>query len=262
MKPEKQCTVLLVTLLALYAASATAKCDATREPLSPPDPMHPLGTDPLGRDALCVMIAGLAPTLTAALAAATTVTLVSIAAIATPTPRLARIASRTALILPRIALLALLAQLATLDTTTTGVLVGLLYAPEAISPLTLEAEKTWKSTVVEAAKAIGATRTRIVTRYIIPRLAPRIAGYATLAASITVVATTGLSMTGVLPATQPTLGTLAYLVITTPGAIYTPAGQAQLAAFAAATILVTYATHRTGTCITRHQEHNELDRKT
>ncbi len=257
MRQRGRCITLMLLLAALYAASSIATCSVTAEPLTPPTLTHPLGTDPLGRDALCVMIAGLAPTLTAALAAATTVTLAAIAAAATPAPRLARIASRTALILPRIALLALLAQLATLDATIIGLLVGLLYAPEVTAPLSLEAEKTWRSPLVEAAKAIGATRARIAARYVIPWLAPRIASYAALAASTAIVATAGLSMIGVLPATQLTIGTLAYLVMTTPGAIYTLAGQVQLAAFAAVTILAAYATHRTGTCITSLQGHSE-----
>jgi hypothetical protein len=57
-----------------------------------------------------------------------------------------------------------------------------------------------------------------------------------------------MSMTGVLPATTPTIGTLAYLILETPGAVYTTSGLLQLAAFAATLSTLSYTIHGVSRC--------------
>ncbi len=244
------CVGTATALIAAYIASMLVSCSATGRPLAPPSLDHVLGTDPIGRDALCVLLAGLASTLVAALLSALVVALIGVLAALLPVQH-ARIASKSMVILPRIALIALIAQLAMLDSRLVGVLVGAFFATEAYAPLAAEARRVWNSAVVEAAVALGAGRVRIALRYVIPEISASIVRYSSLAAATAIVALAGLSMTGVIPATQVTIGTLAFLVLTTPGALYTPAGQAQIAAVAVTVVATSYAMHHLGMCLSR-----------
>ncbi len=239
-------------ILAVLAAASLAAPTPTPAgpPLSPPSPAHPLGLDPLGRDAALVLLRGVAPTLEAAAAAALIVLAAgALAAYAAGLgARPARLASRTAAALPKAALIAALGAAYTLTPLHVGLLIGAFSAVEALNPLLSDAEAARRSPAVEAAEAIGAGRAWVATRYILPAIAPRVARYASLAAAAAIVATAGLSMTGLLPANTYTIGTLAYLIQVTPGAVATEAGQAQLAGFAAATTALAYLTHRLATC--------------
>ena len=237
-------------LAVLTAASMLVHCRGGLPPLSPPSLAHPLGVDPVGVDAACRLLEGVANTLEAAVAAYLTMLAIGgLAALSAFSENLgvaSRIASRMFTMLPRFALVALIAAYATLSPPSVGLLIGALYGAQAFNAIYSDARRLTQTPMFEAAVAIGAPRTRLATRYLLPLIAPRITRHASLAASIAVVATAGLSMIGVLPATTPTIGTLAYLDMVTPSSLYTPAGLAQVAGFAAATILLSYLVYNAG----------------
>ncbi len=254
----KRSLVSMCILVALTAASMLARCKGGLPPLSPPSLAHPLGVDPVGTDALCRLVKGVANTMAAAVTAYAAMLVIGvIAALASFYTKLgtaSRITSRMFTMLPRFALIAFIAAYATLSPPTVGLLIGSLYGAQAFNAIYSDARRVTLTPMFEAAIAIGATRIRLAVRYLLPTITPRISRHASLAASIAVVATAGLSMIGVLPATTPTIGTLAYLDMVTPSSFYTLAGLSQLASFALTTVLLSYLVYNAGTILVEYGE--------
>jgi len=49
----------LIAAMAVVPSLLIHSCPLAYAPLQPPSPRHPLGTDPLGRDAACVLVEGI-----------------------------------------------------------------------------------------------------------------------------------------------------------------------------------------------------------
>ena len=247
---RRRSIIAAAVLTTLTVVSMLIHCEGALPPLMPPSLSHPLGSDPVGVDAACRLVEGIANTMVAAVTAYLTMLAIGfIAALAAFSAKLgaaSRIVSKTFTMLPRFTLAAFIAAYAMLSPPTVGLLIGVLYGAQAFNAIYSDARRLTQTPMFEAAVAIGAAKARLATRYLLPAISPRIMRHASLAASITVVATAGLSMIGVLPATTPTIGTLAYLDMVTPSSFYTPAGLAQITGFAIATILLSYLIYDAG----------------
>ena len=223
-----------LALLAILPSLALHSCPTSYQPLLAPSHRHPLGTDPVGRDALCELIMGIRASVEAAFAALASSLLVLIASLAAGVSEKAgqAVDSLAALGagLPRMSLLMVLALATRLGPAEIGLLVGLLASLQGARATAARARQIARSLYVEAAHAIGAPRHRIILRHIAPNAWSSIASYASIASSAAVYAEAGLSMLGLGSPATPSLGKVASLVLLTPGAILTKAGLAQLLA--------------------------------
>ena len=228
--------VIMASLLSLALASQLLlhKCPMSYEPLLPPSSKHPLGTDPVGRDASCELVAGIRASVEAGFAALASSLLVLFASLAAGvSDKAGRLVDSLAALgagLPRMSLLMMLALVTRLSPTEIGLLIGLLASLQGARAAATRARQIARSLYVEAARAIGAPRHRIVLRHIAPNSWSSIASYASIASSAAVYAEAGLSMLGLGSPATPSLGKVASLVLLTPGAILTEAGLAQLLA--------------------------------
>jgi len=223
-----------LALLAILPRLVLHNCPASYQPLLPPSHRHPLGTDPVGRDALCELLVGIRASVEAAFAALATSLLVLVSSLAAGvSERAGRVVDSLAALgagLPRMSLLMVLALATRLSPAEIGLLIGLLASLQGARATAARARQVARSLYVEAARAIGAPRHRIMLRHIAPNAWNSIASYASIASSAAVYAEAGLSMLGLGSPATPSLGKVASLVLLTPGAILTMAGLAQLLA--------------------------------
>jgi peptide/nickel transport system permease protein len=218
--------------LAAVAALAPVKCKPSYPPLQPPSRSHPLGTDPVGRDALCIAFKGSLASIEAGLSAlATAVAVLAASTFAAVSSHVSRtVDSLAALVagLPKMSLLLLLALITKLPPWGVGLLIGLLASMRGVRSVANRAKQAASMPYVEAAKAIGAPKARIVLRHILPSTWASTASYASIAAATAVYAEAGLSMLGLGDPTRPSWGLMINLILTTPGAILTPSGLLQV----------------------------------
>ena len=221
---------ILVIISYVYVPS----CPIAFAPLEPPSRSHPLGTDPVGRDALCEVLAGIRASVEAAFAAlAASLAVLSASLLAGVSARAGRLVDSVAALvagLPRMSLLMMLALVTRLSPIGIGLLIGSLASLQGARAAATRARQVARSLYVEAARAIGAPWYRIVARHIAPNTWGSIASYASIASSAAVYAEAGLSMLGLGSPATPSLGKVAGLVMLTPGAVLTEAGLAQLVA--------------------------------
>ncbi len=238
--------LLLAALLAYTLAASRVEC-VYAAPLSPPSLYHPLGTDPLGADALCTLSKGFLASLEAGFTGAAAALLVLVAAstasVSIAADRLITLASGVLLGIPGIALFMLLSMLFTLESWQAGLLVGFFAALQAARSVAARAKSVARKPFVEAAAATGAPRTRILLHHILPNIVDVLASYTSMAAAAAVYAEAGLSMLGLTDPSTPSLGRILNLLLNTPGAILTTAGLVQAAASIASIVAVAYLFH-------------------
>ena len=250
MSALKPRTAAAAWLAAMAAAPLLARqgCSATLPALAPPSLLHPLGADPLGRPALCLLAAGAEASLEAlAAAAAAALLLVALgftAAVLPPAAAVTEAAAGLAAGLPRMSLLMLLA----LVSTTTppwlvGLVVGGLAGLSGARAAAARAKQLAHAPYVEAARAIGAPRWRIVTRHVAPNAWAGASSHVALAAAAAVYAEAGLTAIGLGDPTVPSWGRMINLVLMTPGAVLTTAGLLQVAAAMAVIAATAYAAY-------------------
>jgi peptide/nickel transport system permease protein len=225
---------LWLTALAAVAALASGECGRGGLPLLPPSSRHPLGTDPVGRDALCVALRGVVPSLEAGFAALTASLAVVMASMLAGLSRHAGRAVNAATLLaaglPRIGLLMLLALYTRPPPWLTGFLVGFLSSLNGARSVAARARQIAAAAYVEAAKAMGSSNTRIVARHIAPNAWSAAASYVGMSTAAAVYAEAGLSMLGLGDPSRPDWGLMIRLVAATPGAALTVAGLVQILA--------------------------------
>lgn len=243
--------------LALAAQPLIHKCSMSYEPLLPPSSRHPLGTDPVGRDALCELVAGIGASVEAGFAALASSLLVLFASLAAGvSDKAGRLVDSLAALgagLPRMSLLMMLALVTRLSPVEIGLLIGFLASLQGARAAATRARQVARSLYVEAARAIGAPRHRIVLRHIAPNSWSSIASYASIASSAAVYAEAGLSMLGLGSPATPSLGKVASLVLLTPGAILTEAGLAQLLAALATVAILALLVHEAVSLLSRER---------
>lgn len=223
-------------------------CGATLPALASPSPLHPLGADPLGRPALCLLAAGAAASLEALAAAAAAALLLAAmglaAAILPPAAGIVEAAAALGAGLPRMSLLMLLA----LASTTTppwlvGFIVGSLAGLSAARAAASRAKQLAHAPYVEAARAIGAPGWRILVHHVAPNAWAAASSHVALAAAAAVYAEAGLTALGLGDPTTPSWGRMINLVLETPGAVLTLAGLLQVAAALVAVSATAYAAY-------------------
>jgi peptide/nickel transport system permease protein len=228
---RRRTAALLLLLIALAAPGLLSSSCGSGQPLQPPSAAHPLGTDPVGRDAACVAVLGAAPSIEAGAAAAGAALLVLLSSTAAAMHRWARrvLGFIAALVagLPRMSLFLLLALVARLPPWGIGALVGVLAGLNGARSVAARAGQVASEPYVEAARAVGAPGWRILLRHIVPNTWEAIASYASMASAAAVYAEAGLSMLGLGDASRPSWGMMINLVLTTPGALLTQAGLLQ-----------------------------------
>ncbi len=229
---KKRLLLLFAAIAVSYLLSRLLRCKTVGASLEPPSPAHPLGTGPLGRDAVCVLAAsswGSMQALAAGLAAGLAVlAAASTAGVSRAAWRLVASASALLAGMPRMALLMVLALVLVLEPWQVGALIGALAGLQAARAVASRARQLAREPYVEAAYAVGAGRLRILAKHLLPGLGSLIAAQASLAAAAAVYAQTGLSMLG-LGSGAPSWGRYMALILSTPGAAVTPAGLIQLA---------------------------------
>ncbi|BEP18390.1 hypothetical protein PYJP_17420 [Pyrofollis japonicus] len=233
MKPVPLAIVIAVSLIVIaLAALAPLSCEAGNLPLQPPSRSHPLGTDPVGRDALCLVAKGAEASIEAGLAALLVAVAVLVGSMFAAAHALVAgiVDALAALVagLPRMSLLLLLALFARLPPWGIGVLVGFLVSMQGARAVAARARQVAAMPYVEAARAIGASRARIVLRHIAPNAWASAASYASIAATAAVYSEAGFSMLGLGDPSEPSWGLMIGLVLSTPGALLTEAGLIQV----------------------------------
>ncbi len=202
--------------------SLTMPCQIRYPPLQPPSLTVPLGSDPIGRSALCVMARGLWESVEAGIAGMTASITLLIAALTAGVSQVAdRIVGGTSKLLaglPRMGLLLLLAMLTHPGPLMIGGLVGALASVQAAQSVASRAEQIAGTAYVEAARSVGASKARIVLKHLMPNVWSAIASYASISSAAAVFAEAGLSMLGLGRAGTPSLGKMVSLVLLTPGA--------------------------------------------
>ncbi|ABU82198.1 ABC transporter permease subunit [Ignicoccus hospitalis] len=216
-------------------------------PLEPPSPSHPLGTTPLGEDALCALAAGLWTSLeVAAVSYLTSFALLTALHYLSFARKgvLAEALSDLLLSLPRLPLLVLLGVKVTLSPLLVGALVGALASSAGVKVIKEAAERLREQPFALASFASGASPGE-AWRLHGPRNALElVSAYAGLSSAIAIYAEAAISALGLEDPSTPSLGRLAYLVLNTPGAALTEAGAAQLLASALSTVAVAEVVRR------------------
>ncbi|WP_338250379.1 ABC transporter permease subunit [Pyrodictium abyssi] len=214
------------------------ECTSIAKPLEPPSAEHPLGTDPVGRDALCLLaIGGYGSAIAAASAVAVSLTVITLGGVLTLYPlgrSIVTIVAGAAAPLPRVALAMMLALFMRPGPVLVGAFIAMLAAPQVLRMLSTRVEQMLGQAYVEAAYALGADNIHILLRYVLPGTLDAAIGHLGLAASMAVNAEAMLSMLGLSDPTVPSWGKIVSFLLETPGALMTEAGLVQ----ALASILV------------------------
>jgi len=224
----------VIVVLAWALNSLTGPCPIRYPPLQRPSMELPLGSDPIGRNALCVIARGVWESVEAGLSGmAASIILLTAALTAGVSPIADRTIGFTSKLLaglPRMGLLLLLALLARPGPLLVGALIGALAGVQAAQSVASRAKQIAGTAYVEAARSIGASRARIVLKHILPNAWSAIASYASISSAAAVFAEAGLSMLGLGRAGTPSLGKTVSLVLLAPGAPLTLPGILQVGA--------------------------------
>lgn len=172
-----------------------------RDILMPPSAAHPFGTDDLGRDVLAQvvwgtrisMIIGFASSLLAIIIG---VALGVLAAYARRLDGLISMLVDVSLALPVLPLMILVAALVGPSVTTLVLVIALFSWPEVTRIVRSQALSVTRLPYVDAARTIGGSHIFIMTRHILPAVAPIIVVSVVLTASRAVLSEAGLSFLG------------------------------------------------------------------
>lgn len=194
--------ILLLVMVAIMAPLLAAfPSGYGREILTTPSATHPFGTDDLGRDVLAQviwgtrisMIIGFASSLLAIIIG---VALGVLAAYARRLDGLISILVDVSLALPVLPLMILVAALVGPSVTTLVVVIALFSWPEVTRIVRSQALSVTRLPYVDAARTIGGSHIWIMTRHILPAVAPIIVVSVVLTASRAVLSEAGLSFLG------------------------------------------------------------------
>ncbi|SFZ85569.1 peptide/nickel transport system permease protein [Devosia enhydra] len=195
--------IILVMAVVAIAAPLLAKFPSGygRDILMPPSAAHPFGTDDLGRDVLAQVIWGTRISMIIAFAASFLAILIGVAlgVLAAYAKRLDGIVSTlvdVSLALPVLPLMILVAALIGPSVTTLVVVIALFSWPEVTRIVRSQALSVTRLPYVDAARTIGGSHFWIMTRHILPAVAPIIVVSVVLTASRAVLSEAGLSFLG------------------------------------------------------------------
>ncbi|MGC5627431.1 ABC transporter permease [Georgenia sp. Z1344] len=207
---SRELVVLLAVLVLLVVVAVFPAAFAPYDPLelagpslSPPDATHLLGTDEVGRDLLSRIIHGLQISLLAgavaigvALGAGLVVGVLSGLRPGGILDRVLGVVSESVLAVPAILLSLAVITAFGRGALVAGVAVGIAEAPgfaRLIRGLVIQARTL---TYVEAAVGLGTGPLRVITRHIVPRIAPPLAAYTALNVALALLAIGSLSYLG------------------------------------------------------------------
>jgi len=194
-------------ILAMVAVAVLAPLLATfpggygREILQAPSAAHPFGTDDLGRDVLAQVIWGTRISMIIGFAASFLAIIIGVAlgVLAAYARRLDGLISMlvdVSLALPVLPLMILVAALVGPSVTTLVVVIALFSWPEVTRIVRSQALSVTRLPYVDAARTIGGSHIWIMTRHILPAVAPIIVVSVVLTASRAVLSEAGLSFLG------------------------------------------------------------------
>lgn len=169
--------------------------------LMPPSAAHPFGTDDLGRDVLAQVIWGTRISMLIGFAASFLAILIGVAlgVLAAYARRLDGLISTlvdVSLALPVLPLMILVAALIGPSVTTLVLVIALFSWPEVTRIVRSQALSVTRLPYVDAARTIGGSHIWIMTRHILPAVAPIIVVSVVLTASRAVLSEAGLSFLG------------------------------------------------------------------
>ena len=172
-----------------------------REILAPPSSAHPFGTDDLGRDVLAQVIWGTRISMTIGFAASFLAILIGVAlgvlaAYARRTDGPISMLVDVSLALPVLPLMILVAALVGPSVTTLVLVIAVFSWPEVTRIVRSQALSVTRLPYVDAARTIGGSHLWIMTRHILPAVAPIIVVSVVLTASRAVLSEAGLSFLG------------------------------------------------------------------
>jgi len=144
---------------------------------------------------------------------------------------------------PRLPLLVFLSGLFMLGPAGVALLVGILSSAYGLRTVARDAERLSASPFFLSSLASGAGALTAWRLHVLRNQWSLLAGYAGLSAATAVYADAALSLLGLSDPSSPGVAKLAFLVLSTPGAVLTPAGMVQVLASALATVLVAYASY-------------------
>lgn len=170
--------------------------------LAGPSASRPLGSDVLGRDVLSLLMVGARPTLVVvAVAVAVAMSLgTAIGVGLAMAPRFVRLTGSlgvdVVLALPAVLLAAVLGGVYGTGTLTASAAIGIALAAAVAQVTRREAERVLGSDFVLAGRASGAGAGRIVTRHVLPNVAPSLVVQSTGVAAVAVLAESTLAYLG------------------------------------------------------------------
>lgn len=169
--------------------------------LMPPSPEHPFGTDDLGRDVLAQVIWGTRISMIIGFAASVLAIIIGVAlgVLAAYARRLDGAISMlvdVCLALPVLPLMILVAALVGPSVTTLVLVIALFSWPEVTRIVRSQALSVTRLPYVDAARTIGGSHIWIMTRHLLPAVAPIIVVSVVLTASRAVLSEAGLSFLG------------------------------------------------------------------
>ena len=202
-------------------------------PLLPPSPLHPLGTTPLGVDALCYALRGLWTSVEVGLVSAL-VSFVILFAVGFlslfPRSTLIEWILESLVAFPRFSLLVFIALVTLLKPSIVGLVVGFFSSLSFSKSIITKVRNLQGSDFCVASKAIGASEPWLFLKHCLPHLRSLLSRYAAISSAVAIYAEAGMAMLGLEDPSIPSVGKLFSLVENTPGAILTPAGQVQVIA--------------------------------
>lgn len=207
--------LLLIVPAAWYRATSPRKpWDFAGRPLEPPSTKHFLGTDDLGRDVATMMSHGLFTTISIGLTASALVLLVGVTA---------GVLGGMLRGIVEVVLMRLADFLLSLPSLVIAIVLVAVLGPSKFNIILVLAIVDWpsiarltraytlsimESPFVEAAKAVGANLTHLVSRHVIPSLLPVILAGMVLSIRAAVLLESGLSFLGLGDPSDISLGTL------------------------------------------------------
>lgn len=216
---EKAVVILLVLLLVFLSLVPTAdpKLTALDETLSPPSREHPLGTDPLGRDVLALMKAGLLRTLiVVVVGSALSLSLGLFFGLLAGyregmTEGWIRSLADLTLIIPSFIIALIITALVGLSPVTAGLILGLLDMGNYIHQVTALTKEQKEEEYILALEKMGVKKDAILFRHICPNLLPYVlTGFGNRASGL-ILSYAGLAFIGLgTDVTQPDWGTMLY----------------------------------------------------
>jgi peptide/nickel transport system permease protein len=202
---------VLIALLAPLVApdSATGRAG---DPFSPPSGSHPLGLDDGGTDVLSLVIWGARVSLLVAFAAALVSVVIggAIGVIAGYAgSRVDMVLMRVTdyfLVIPVVPLMILIGFLWGTSVASVALIIGGLSWPVTARIVRAQVKSIKQRTFISRTRALGATRTRIVVRHVLPQVAPLLAASTALTVGNAVFFEAALSFLGLGPSGQISWG--------------------------------------------------------